>query len=296
MKKKDFISFVWIVVMVTFSFQAYSQTSENKVIRLYEGIAPGSEGWDWDEVDLGGAFSYNVTTPTLTVFEADKSIATGTAVIVCPGGAFYLLATKNEGYDVAKWLNEKGITVFVLKYRLGHLSSQNFVEEFQQKQEDYEQFTKDAEVIIEKAVLDAKTAMKYVRSHSSEWGLKEDRIGIMGFSAGGTITTGLAYMYTTPQERPDFAVPVYPYYGSFKEASVPDDAPPMLIIGVSDDNYGFHKDCSLLYNNWVGAGKSTELHIYRAGGHGFGVTKKNLPVDTWTNRFMDWLLSLETEK
>ena len=295
MKKNDFKSFVWLFVMVTISFQAYSQTSENKVIHLYEGVAPGSEGWNWDEVDLGGAIAYNVSKPTLTVFEADKSIATGTAVIVCPGGGFYFLAIKNEGYDVAKWLNEKGITVFLLKYRVGHLSSQNFFEEYQEKQKDFQQFTKDVEVIIDNAVLDAKTAIKYVRSHASEWGIKEDRIGIMGFSAGGTVTTGLAYKYSTPQERPDFAVPIYPYYGSLKDASVPVDAPPMLIIGASNDEYGFNKDCSLLYNNWVNAGKSTELHIYRAGGHGFGMTKKNLPVDTWTDRVHDWLLSLETD-
>lgn len=118
-----------IIVAALFLFAATSIRAQQKVIQLYNGTAPGSEGWTYNEqVYKPGTkeeLVYNVSHPTLTVYPADPSKATGTAVIVCPGGGFYILAINHEGIDVARWLNEKGITAFVLKYRLGQSMTDN---------------------------------------------------------------------------------------------------------------------------------------------------------------------------
>jgi acetyl esterase/lipase len=118
-----------IIAIACMLLAAISTKAQQKVIQLYNGAAPGSEQWTYNEqVYKAGtkeALVYNVSHPTLTVYPADPSKANGTAVIVCPGGAFYILAIVHEGTDVAHWLNEKGVTVFILKYRLGHSLTDN---------------------------------------------------------------------------------------------------------------------------------------------------------------------------
>ncbi|MEO6550856.1 MAG: alpha/beta hydrolase [Ferruginibacter sp.] len=273
-----------------FSLSIYAQ---QKVIPLYNGKAPGSETWNWNEYEKKfgpDTTVYNVTIPTLTVFAADKSIATGTAVIVCPGGAFHALAIDNEGYDVAKWLNKKGITAFVLKYRVGHLVTNNPMKELAEKLKS-KTFNKDIEPIVAMAIADGKAAIAYARTHAAEWNVKTNQIGIIGFSAGGTVATGVAFTYDT-LSRPDFVAPIYPYVGSFDKQAVPADAPPMFIAAASDDNFGFQIPSTLLYANWINAKKSAELHIYKKGGHGFGMKKQNIPTDNWIDRFYDWLIGL----
>ena len=113
----------------------------------------------------------------------------------------------------------------------------------------------------------------------------------MGFSAGGTVTSGVAYTYDH-SNRPDFVAPIYPYVGSFDKPAIPSDAPPMFILAASDDMFGFQRHCVLLYNDWIDAKNSAELHIYAKGNHGFGMNKKYLPVDSWIERFGDWLMML----
>ena len=285
-----------LIVMLLFvtGINCFSQKTDNKVISLYPGAAPGSEDWNWSEIELGtgpASSVYNVAVPTLTVFEADKSITTGTAVIVCPGGAFHMLSIANEGYEVAKWLNSKGITAFVLKYRLAHLLTDNPMKEMMAKNVGSEKFNKDIEPIVAMGIADGKAAVAYVRNHAAEWGLKTNQIGIMGFSAGGTVTAGVAFTYDA-LSRPDFAAPIYPYIGSFGNPAVPSDAPPMFIAAASDDNFGFQTHCTALYDKWVNAKKSAELHIYQLGGHGFGMRKSNKPVDGWIDLFYEWLSNL----
>jgi dienelactone hydrolase len=291
---KSIKSNILIMLLAIVSVNCFSQSLNNKVIRLYKGAAPGSENWTWNEYEkkTGRYITiYNVSVPTLTVFEADKSIATGTAVIVCPGGAFHALAIDNEGYDVAKWLNTKGITAFVLKYRLGHLVTENPTQEMWVKMKS-KTFNKDIEPIVAMGIADGKSAVAYVRSHAVEWNLKPNQIGIMGFSAGGTVATGVAFTYDA-QSRPDFVAPIYPYVGDFATQTVPADAPPMFIAVASDDNEGFQIPSTLLYTNWVSAKKSAELHIYRKGHHGFGMRKQNIPTDTWIDRFYEWLINYQ---
>ena len=282
-----------LLLSLLFCHLAYSQV---QVIKLYPQGAPGSENWTWNETEMkipgtDFRFVYNVSDPTLTVFNANPAIATGTAVIVCPGGAFQFLSIDSEGYQVAKWLNDHGITAFILKYRLSHSLTDNPFQELMAKLPGSEKFNEEIVPIVNMAISDCKTALAFVRSHADEFGISKDKIGIMGFSAGGTVITGVAYTYD--QEcRPDFVAPIYPYVGSFEKPAVPSDAPPMFILAATDDIFGFHKHCIMLYNEWVDAKKLAELHIYAKGNHGFGMTKNNLPVDTWIERFADWLKML----
>jgi len=273
--------------------------AQQKVINLYQGPAPGSEDWDWDEEvfqlgNTGSGLVYNVSKPSLTLFEPDSVLANGTAVIICPGGGFQFLSIDSEGNEVARWLAKKGYTAFVLKYRLSHSLTDNPMQEFMQKQPNSEKFNKDVVPVVAMAISDGKAAISYLREHADEYGISEDRIGIIGFSAGGTVATGVAYSYD-PDSRPDFVAPIYPYVGSFDHSAVPADAPPIFILVASDDIFGFNEHCIALYNDWINAKKSAELHIYAKGNHGFGMNKKNLPVDSWIQRFADWLNMLGYE-
>ncbi len=286
------IKFVAVILITIYSNIGLAQ---NKIIKLYDGPAPGSENWDWEEktVNMGPAeFAYNIVSPELIVFEPDAEKANGQAVVVCPGGGFHFLSMNNEGYDVAKWLNDKGITAFVLKYRTEHCLTDNPMMEFMQKGPNTDKFNKDIEPVVSMGIEDGKAAIAYVREHAEEYGIKPDQIGIMGFSAGGTVTAGVAFTYGE-KSRPDFAVPVYPYVGSFGDPPVPEDAPPIFIAGATDDTFGFQTHCTRLYLQWANAGKSAELHIYRKGGHGFGMQKQNIPTDHWIDRFYEWLENLE---
>ena len=292
------ISLMKTILLFMFLFltgiNCFPQKTENKVIRLYPGAAPGSEDWNWNEAEfkLGRSVSvYNVSVPTLTVFQADSSIATGTAVITCPGGAFHMLSIDSEGYDVAKWLNAKGITVFVLKYRLGHLLTDNPMQEMAAKNVGSEKFNKEIEPIVAMGIADGKTAVAYVRSHAADWGLKTNQIGIMGFSAGGTVATGTALTYDT-LSRPDFIASIYPYVGNLENIPVQSDAPPIFIAGASNDNLGFQPQFISLYEKWIKAQKSAELHIYRTGGHGFGMRGHYFPTSGWIDRFYEWMTNL----
>lgn len=117
-------------------------------------------------------------------------------------------------------------------------------------------------------------------------------IGILGFSAGGTVAAGVAYTYES-DSRPDYIAPIYPYVGNFGDPEVPEDAPPLFILAASDDMFGFQLHCTALYEAWDKADRSAELHLYEKGDHGFGMNRRNLPADTWIERFHDWLLILE---
>jgi lysophospholipase L1-like esterase/dienelactone hydrolase len=281
------------IILFAFLLSIFTVHAQQKVIQLYNGPAPGSENWNWDEKEkdydqMHLKIVYNVSRPTLTVFLPDSSIATGAAVIVCPGGGFQFLSIESEGYDVARWLNKKGVAAFVLKYRLTHSLTDDPFTEFISKQPNTEKFNEEIKPVVAMEIADGKTAVTYVRSHAAEYNLSPDHIGIMGFSAGGTLATGVAYNYDA-NNRPDFVAPVYPYIGSFTKGPVPDDAPPVFIVAASDDQFGFNIHCIDLYKDWVTSKHSAELHIYAKGGHGFGMRRQDIPTDTWIERFGDWL-------
>jgi acetyl esterase/lipase len=143
----------------------------------------------------------------------------------------------------------------------------------------------DMQKIAALGAADGRQAIKVVRHHASEWGIKPDRVGIIGFSAGGMVTMGVV-MENDAESRPDFAAPIYG--GGTNGAKVPEDAPPLFILCASDDRLAATGSVRL-YNEWKAAGKPVELHIYEKGGHGFGMNQKGLPVDHWIDRYGDWL-------
>jgi acetyl esterase/lipase len=264
-----------------------------EVIPLYAGAAPGSEDWDWSEKEnFSKAWNtqvvYNVSKPTLTVYKPDPAKANGTAVVVCPGGGFQALSINSEGVDVAKWLADRGITAFVLKYRLIKSETDDPAMEFNQRAADPAKMEKESTKVIEMALADGAHAIGYIRKHAEQFKVDPKKIGIIGFSAGGTVATGVGMGYT-PEVRPDFVAPIYPFVGRLAELPVPKDAPPLFVLVASDDNFGFAPQSALLYGKWVKEGKSAELHIFAKGGHGFGMRRQNLPTDKWIELFYSWL-------
>ncbi len=229
----------------------------------------------------------NTSRPSLTVYSPNPAVANGTAVIVAPGGGFHAHSINSEGVDVAKWLVERGVTAFVLKYRLVP-TGEDGVAEFAQKVADREKMERDAAPIIELAKADGLAAIEYVRTHAEEFGVKPNRIGIIGFSAGGAVAGSAAFDYTAAS-RPDFVAPIYPAMQVVNTATVPANAPPLFIAVARDDVFGFQKLSTALFDQWNAAGKSAELHVYDEGGHGFGMRKQNLPSDHWIERFGEWL-------
>lgn len=278
--------------MIRRRINGFLKNDPPQVIRLYPGKAPGSENWDWEEKENNNNLFqtkviYNVSTPTLTAFLPDPAIASGTAVVICPGGGFHTLSIEREGFDVARWLAERGVAAFVLKYRLVRSKTDDPVGELLAKlQGDRKKFDEENLPTVKMAIADGKAAITYLRAHAAEFGIS--RVGIMGFSAGGSLTAGVAYSYT-PDCRPDFVAPIYGYNRAFEKMPVPADAPPMFLAVATDDPLGFAPLNTQLYNDWIAAGISAELHVYAKGGHGFGMRKQNLPTDRWIERFGEWL-------
>jgi acetyl esterase/lipase len=230
----------------------------------------------------------NVTQPSLTVYQpAAGSTLNHVGIIICPGGGFMALSINSEGIDVAKWLNGRGVTAFVLKYRLAP-TEVDATEEFRQLwSNDKPKLNALLEKAIPVAIADGHTALEYVRQHASEFGISPDKIGIMGFSAGGTVTAAAALQYS-PESRPSFAAPIYPAV-SFPTQAVPSDAPPLFITAATDDNLGLGPDSVRLYQMWTAAHHSAELHMFAKGGHGFGMHITGLPSEQFIDRFWEWL-------
>lgn len=276
--------------------------SQQPVFPLYPGVAPGSEAWTQQETispapwNPNGKLVRNVVKPTLTVY-LPKENATGTAIIVAPGGGFRFLAWDYEGTEVAQWLADHGVAAFLLKYRVMDTGSTE--EQFQQSMKELNDAIAarnhggpdvHSEAKMQKAMElaadDGRQAVKLVRKRAAEWGIAPDRIGIMGFSAGGMLTDGVALKHTA-ETRPDFAAPIYGApLGPF---TVPADAPPLFIACADDDNMVPPEASARLYMAWHAAGKPAALHIYARGGHGFGMTKKGIPTDHWIEQFYAWL-------
>jgi acetyl esterase/lipase len=267
-----------------------------EVITLYPGTPPGtspgstqenypekeyfSKAWNTEVVA-------NVTKPTLTVFKPSPELRNGTAVVICPGGGFMALSIDSEGNDVAKYLVAKGVTAFVLKYRIAR-TGEDATQEFMELFADRQKFEEKVSTVIPLSIADGLAAVSYVRGHASEWGLSPDRVGIIGFSAGGTVAAGVGLRYAA-DGRPAFVALIYAAGGRFKDSPVPVDAPPVFVAAATDDNLGLAPDSVALYEKWSNAHKPAELHMYAKGGHGFGMRKRDLPTDHWIDRFSDWL-------
>jgi len=263
------------------------ESTQHLVIPLWPDGAPGSETWEQVERETvmpewHMPLVHNVTQPSLTVYPAERP--NGAAVIVAPGGAFHFLAIEHEGRQVAEWLSAHGITAFILKYRVLPTSAEPWKDasEFMA-----DRASREAEMraLMPMTHADAGQAVRIVRRRAAEWGIDANKIGFMGFSAGGMVTAQIALDYT-PETRPDFAAPIYG--AVFEEVAAPPDAPPLFLLCAQDDEMASRASL-LMYSAWKTAKRPVEMHIYAAGGHGFGMRKIGLPCDTWIERFADWL-------
>ncbi len=246
------------------------------VIALYEGVAPGSEGWDWEERNLqsraGLPITQNVVKPVLMYYPPDPGTDVGTAMVIAPGGGFRSLMMSYEGVDVARYLNKLGVHAYVLKYRL-------ICQEEASKQ--------DGQDVRKLAAADGQQAVRLVRKGAQAVGIKPNRIGMIGFSAGGHIT--LATVMGPADGRPDFAVPVYAAAGSKwgLPIVVPEDAPPLCIVTAANDQVIPWERSVELFAAWKQAGFQAELHIFQRGKHGF--REKGGGADHYLDRLQEWM-------
>jgi acetyl esterase/lipase len=257
------------------------------VITLWPNGAPGSPATippeEWNPVTDGFHRVKNIHSPSLTVFLPPKNIANGAAFVISPGGGHNYLVMDLEGANVAHRLNQMGIAAFVLKSRLAHTPNFNY------------------RVDVE-SLQDAQRAIRTLRSRAKEWNLNPEKIGMMGFSAGGEISGLVETRFDSGKpdaadpvdrfsSRPDVAVLGYP---GVKPATtpVPKNAPPTFLVVNNDDNLA--PASAEFYLALRKAGVPAELLIFNRGGHGFGMTGRNaefksLPVSTWPDRLQEWL-------
>lgn len=261
-------------------------------IRLWPGVAPGSEDATWTEFaevqdDTGWYVIHNVVVPTLTPVLPDPAIANGSAMVVAPGGAYVGLAWDHEGLETARWLAERGITAFVLKYRLLEdrgpegLADAPPMTDLEAFFAWVEEQTRPMRTL---AGHDGEQAVRTVRDRAAEFDVDSGRVGIIGFSAGGSVALHTA-VTEDASARPDVVVAVY---SGFFDLPVPPDAPPLFGVVAADDPLGGHLHGTV--GRWLAAGVPTELHLYERGGHGFSVKPQGGPVDTWPDRLEDWLV------
>ena len=266
--------------------------TESKEIRLYDGPAPGSESWTWEEGvnninSMRVKTVYNVVKPSLTVFSPVPARINGTGIIICPGGGFHFLAVDHEGTDVARPLVEMGITVFILKYRLVHIFNDNPFDEMLAAK-DPKAWDDESLPIIPLAIADGRQALAWVRSHASAYKLVTSRIGIMGFSGGGLVAAATAFNYH-PDIRPDFVAPIYADLPKFIQSEVLPDAPPIFLACAQNDEFGFALHAIDLYHKWYAAKRPIELHLFAGGGHGFGMGHPDTASYNWIELFAHWL-------
>ncbi|WP_260582482.1 alpha/beta hydrolase [Sphingopyxis sp. PET50] len=257
-----------------------------EVIRLSSDPVPATSA-EVTETGPFGTIVRNVSDATLTAYLPEEGKANGTAVIVAPGGAFHMLSIDNEGAAVAKWLNSQGVTAFVLKYRLIETGA-DFPLSLMRYLNDLPGLRAAVEPLRPLATADGEEAVAWVRANAARYGVKPDRVGLMGFSAGGAVTVW-TLLADKPESRPDFAIAIYP--GLLPDTiAAPKDAPP-LFVAVADDDKLAHGDSLRLAEAWTGAAKSAKLVTYSAGGHGFGMAKSGKPSDAWPDDMAGWMRS-----
>ena len=304
MKKLYSLIFVCIFFCLNSSAQEVKLLWPNGNIPNYKKTA------EVEKRDTAGIVRISlVQQPAIEVYLPSKQSATGQAIVVCPGGGYGILAYDWEGTDIAKWLNANGIAAIVLKYRLPNSKS-----------------NVDPKL---SPLLDAQRAIRTVRANAGKWNIKKDKIGIIGFSAGGHLasTAGTHFDKGNPtaadtidrqSSRPDFMVLMYPvitmlrqsmhqgsrnnliganadsattkYYSN--ELQVTKETPPTFLVHASDDKTVPVENSIIFYQALIANSIPAEMHIYPYGGHGFGLAIGKGYLSTWTDRCIDWLQSL----
>jgi uncharacterized protein len=298
----------YLMLSIVFSLIFSQISAQNLTLSLYpEGIPCASElKEEVYEVGISGRRIQKVQSPELVAFLALENMATGASVIICPGGGYTVLAWDWEGTWMAEWFNSIGVNAFVLKYRLPRWESEACRDKV--------------------ALMDAQRAMRLVRSKARDWNLDPDRVGIMGFSAGGHLASSLSTHFDAgdPQAtlevdgfscRPDFSILMYPvismdpsvghggsrrnligdqptaesemYFSNEKQVTA--ETPPAILIHASDDQAVIPQNSLLYYQALVRHQIPVALHIYESGGHGFSFAKNRGSVESWPETVHHWL-------
>ena len=263
--------------------------AQPSAITLDTGPLPGASTPESWYRQYGSEFTRNVTVATLTPFLPDPAHASGTAVIVAPGGGFRTLSMSNEGWEVARALAARGIAAFVLKYRLNQTPpdmpgfERSMREMFSGAAGPRRMTPESAMANLGPQTADARAAFALIRARAAEWHVDPQRIGMIGFSAGAMLT--MATTLTVDDSRPAFIGYIY---GPLLPLTVPDDAPPMFVALASDDPL-FGESGFDLVRNWRAAHRPVEFHLYEQGGHGFGMYNKETTSTGWFDAFIGWL-------
>jgi acetyl esterase/lipase len=276
-----------------------------QTIPLYPGSIPNSKSTpdeEYSEQKDGISIVYKISRPTLSIFLAPKKKANGTAVIIVPGGGYWVNASSHEGTDVARKFNEMGVTAFVLKYRIPNDATME-----------------NREI---GPLQDAQQALKVVRERAAEWHVDTARIGIMGFSAGGHLAACAGTHFAAPvipdaggtNLRPDFMILIYPvisfqdsvghigsrdqllgktpssekknYYSN--ELQVTAQTPPTFLVHAGDDTVVIPENSIRFYQSLLRNQVPAEMHLYPKGGHGFGMNNPTTG-DRWMDRCQNWM-------
>lgn len=254
----------------------------SQVISLWEKGAPGFEDRRNEPELAKDYWVRNIHNPSITVFPAPKEKANGAAVLIVPGGGHRELVFNAEGVEPAKYLNELGVTCFILKHRLPRETNSPYSLQIHPRQ-------------------DAQRAMRTIRSRASEWNLDTNRIGALGFSAGGEVVALLVYSPTAGDTnavdaidrtncRVDFQISIYPGPLGVPPGEIPADAPPAFFL-VANDDHSHVRPVLAQLEKYRAAKRPVEVHLYSKGGHGFnmGSRSKLASIKGWPQRMTDWL-------
>lgn len=271
-----------LLIAALFAGIHFVRADEPQVVHLWEKGAPGFENRR-DEPELAKDYWVrNINNPSITVFPAPKDKANGAAVLIMPGGGFRELVYGAEGVEPAKYLNELGVTCFVLKYRLCRETNSPYSLKIHPQQ-------------------DAQRAMRVIRSRAAEWNLDTNRIGALGFSAGGEVEALLVYSPTEGNPdaadpidrmncRTDFQMVIYPGPLGTPTNAISATAPPAFFV-IANDDVGHMKPVLAQLQKYEDAKRPVEVHIYAKGGHGFNLGKRSklASIHDWPQRMADWL-------
>jgi acetyl esterase/lipase len=283
MKYPGLLAFV-ALVLTCHSSAANTQL----VIPLWAKGAPGSEARKGEPEKVSGSNVSNIHHPSLTVYLPPSEKATGAAVIVAPGGGHQRHAIQHEGYNVAQWLADHGVAAFVLKYRLA-------------RDEANPAGTPQPYNVDRDALADAQRAFRLIRSRAQEWRVKSDKIGIIGFSAGGEVallaaTRGVdgkpdaTDAIDRQSARADFFSLIYPGGLTRTDLELSKETPPTFLAAGYGDRQNISEGLAEFYLKCKRAGVLAELHMYAGAGHGFGLRETNkAPAGAWIARFHEWM-------
>ena len=282
-------------------------SAQHQKIHLYSDTMPCASESVLNEITNTVSIQHKISTPQMWVFPTKDSSASAPAVLVLPGGGYRNLAFEKEGIQVAKWLNTLGISAFVLMYRTPYWESVSCKKEI--------------------PISDAKQAMRIIRYRASEWNINPNKVGVMGFSAGGHLSATLSTQFdygnqdeTEPlasvSTRPDFSVLVYPVISMRKaythmgsrqsllgenptneeiiaysnELQVKTDTPPAILIHASNDMAVIAENSIMYYKALLEKNIPVALHIWEDGGHGFGLYREKGSVKSWSNTVQHWFI------